>query len=172
MRKHVLAVSFALMFVMVGTYQAHAQYYYQVEVTADPGTLGPPNHKMVPINLEVERYNPLAQAWESGQIVQILSVTSDEPVNDTGDGDTEPDWEIGTDEDGNPTLALRAERAGNGDGRVYTILVSIESWAGYSLWNGSYYAWIIELFPNNYHWYPCPALQVEITVTVAHDKGK
>jgi hypothetical protein len=65
---------------------------------------------------------------------------SDEPINDTGDGDTEPDWEIGTDEDGNPTLALRAERAGNGDGRVYTILVSIESWAGYSLWNGSYYA--------------------------------
>ena len=168
MRKHVLAMSFAFMLVMVVTYQAHAQQYYPVDVTADPSTLGPPNHKMVPINLEVERYNPLDQAWEPGQIVQILSVSSDEPVNDTGDGDTEPDWEIGTDEDGNPTLALRAERAGNGDGRIYTILVSIESWAGYRLGG----IWIIELFPNYNHPYPCPALQVTITVTVAHDKRK
>ena len=49
----------------------------------------------------------------------IISITSNEPVNGTGDGDTAPDWEI---VDANH-VRLRAERAGNGDGRTYTITV-------------------------------------------------
>jgi hypothetical protein len=44
-------------------------------------------------------------------------VTSNEPVNGTGDGDTALDWQIIDAR----RLLLRAERAGTGNGRVYTI---------------------------------------------------
>ncbi len=49
-----------------------------------------------------------------------LSVESSDPINGTGDGDTEPDWEI---LDGHH-VRLRAERAGTGDGRTYTITIT------------------------------------------------
>jgi len=48
--------------------------------------------------------------------ITITGVTQDEPVNGLGDGDTSPDAVI----QGNKVL-LRAERAGNGNGRVYHI---------------------------------------------------
>ena len=50
----------------------------------------------------------------------------DEPVDGTGDGDTSPDWEI----TGDLTLRLRAERAGTGSGRVYTITVEARDYSG------------------------------------------
>ena len=49
----------------------------------------------------------------------ITQVTSNEPVNGKGDGNTAPDWQIL----GNHTVALRAERSGNGSGRIYTITI-------------------------------------------------
>jgi len=57
-----------------------------------------------------------------------LSVTSNEPINGTGDGDTSPDWEI---VDAHH-LRLRAERAGIGDGRVYTVTVACSDGCGNS----------------------------------------
>jgi len=50
---------------------------------------------------------------------QVSQVTSNEPENGTGDGDTAPDWTI---VDGHH-VQLRAERAGTGSGRIYTITV-------------------------------------------------
>jgi hypothetical protein len=55
-----------------------------------------------------------------GQVTCVLSVTSNEPVNGTGDGDTAPDWEI---VDAHH-VRLRAERSGNGNGRIYTIAIT------------------------------------------------
>jgi hypothetical protein len=55
-----------------------------------------------------------------GPITCRIAVTSDEPENGTGDGDAAPDWEIIDDHN----IKLRAERAGHGDGRVYTVTVS------------------------------------------------
>jgi hypothetical protein len=55
-----------------------------------------------------------------------VSVSSNEPVTGTGDGDTAPDWQV---LDATHVL-LRAERAGNGSGRVYTIHVTATDAAG------------------------------------------
>lgn len=49
----------------------------------------------------------------------IISVSSNEPVNGLGDGNTAPDWEI----TGALAVNLRAERSGTGSGRLYTINV-------------------------------------------------
>lgn len=83
--------------------------------TATPGSLWPPNHKMVPIALTVEA----TDATDPAPVLQILSVSSNQPVNGTGDGDTTPDWVI----TGPLSLQLRAERAGSRE-RVYTITVT------------------------------------------------
>jgi hypothetical protein len=60
--------------------------------------------------------------------VCTLSVTSNEPVNGTGDGDMAPDWEV---IDAHH-LRLRAERAGTGSGRIYTITATCTDTAGNS----------------------------------------
>lgn len=55
-------------------------------------------------------------------------VSSNEPVDGLGDGDQVPDWQIA----GNLTVNLRAERAGNGSRRVYTISVGCTDASGNS----------------------------------------
>jgi hypothetical protein len=77
-------------------------------------------------------------------VCAISSVASNEPENGTGDGDRAPDWEITT---GTLTAKLRAERAGNGTGRVYTLTVECKDQSGNSATKG-------------------------VTVTVPYDKGK
>ena len=81
-------------------------------LSADPNSIWPPNHKMKNVNV-----NYTATDNCPGTIACALSITSNEPINGTGDGDSSPDWMI-TD---NHHVQLRAERAGNGSGRVYTI---------------------------------------------------
>jgi hypothetical protein len=53
-------------------------------------------------------------------VTNVLSVASNEPVNGTGDGDTSPDWIVVDDHH----VILRAERSGNGNGRIYTITIT------------------------------------------------
>ena len=52
-------------------------------------------------------------------VCRIVNVTSNEPINGPGDGNTKPDWQIVDD----LTLNLRAERSGIDANRVYTIHV-------------------------------------------------
>lgn len=85
-------------------------------VTADSYVLWPPNHKMVPVNIEVAATDNCDNSPDS----IIVSVSSNEPENDLGDGNTDFDWEI-IDE---LTAGLRAERSGkNKKDRVYTITI-------------------------------------------------
>jgi hypothetical protein len=59
--------------------------------------------------------------------VVIELVASDEPDDGLGDGDTNNDIVIGAD---CRSVQLRAERAGTGDGRVYTITLLLRDSGG------------------------------------------
>ncbi len=106
-------------------------------VSVIPAVLWPPNHKI--INATVT-YNVTAEC--GGTTTSSLSVASNEPVNGTGDGNTSPDWVVL----GPHNVELRAERAGTGIGRIYTITISSRDTLG-------------------------NAASQTVTVTVPHDKG-
>ena len=91
-------------------------------ISLNPGLLWPPNHKMVDIRVTVSPTQP------SGVTCSIAQVTSNQPQNGTGDGDTDIDWIFQ-----GMRLQLRAERAGNmhrGIGRIYTVTVGCTSQSG------------------------------------------
>jgi len=88
--------------------------------SATPAVLWPPNHQMVDVTVNYT----VTDNCPGGNCV--LSVTSNEPINGTGDGDTSPDWEIVD----SHHIRLRAERAGNANARVYTITVTCTDAAG------------------------------------------
>jgi hypothetical protein len=92
-------------------------------VTTDPSSLWPKNHKLRDVTI-----NYTATDSCGGVNCQITNITSNEPVEGTGDGDTSPDWEF-VDEH---HVRLRAESAGGSAGRIYTITVTCTDAAGNS----------------------------------------
>jgi hypothetical protein len=85
-----------------------------VRATPSKQYLWPPNHKMVPINVGVTLTdNCSTTAVQCG----LSHVTSNEPINGPGDGNTRWDWEIL----GPMRVNLRAERSGVLNDRIYTL---------------------------------------------------
>ncbi|MBV8519984.1 MAG: SBBP repeat-containing protein [Acidobacteria bacterium] len=101
-----------------------------VLITPSPSVLaakGGANHKLVPVTLAYgDPSASSARLTSSSSPACSVSVMSNEPVNGTGDGDTSPDWIIVDPHH----VQLRAERAGNGNGRVYTIKVTCPTASG------------------------------------------
>ena len=85
------------------------------DVDADPRILWPPNHKMKDVKIDYTSTDNCG-----GIITTSLNVTSNQPQNGTGDGNTESDWEV-VDEH---NVKLRAERAGNRGCRIYSIKIT------------------------------------------------
>jgi hypothetical protein len=98
-------------------------------LTIDTETLGmwPPNHKYKTFTLDDFGVD-VADNCGSGLAVAITNVVSDEPddAKGGGDGKTTNDIVIVN----SSKVKLRAERAGNGDGRVYKITVTAEDGSG------------------------------------------
>lgn len=94
----------------------------------DPAVLWPPNHKLIKTKIVVVA----TDACDPHPTVTLDSLTSNEPDNGLGDGDTERDIqqaEIGTDD---REFQLRAERSGTGSGRTYSAVYTAEDASGNS----------------------------------------
>ena len=90
-------------------------------------SLFPPNHKYQTVTLAqiVASVSDNVDTLSSTDVA-ITRVTSDEPENGTGDGDTNDDIVL----EGCQAVRLQAERSGSGDGRVYTVEVAVADEAG------------------------------------------
>lgn len=92
--------------------------------SASPAILWPPNHKMVPVTVRVI----VTDNADPSPICRITAVSSNEPIDGLGDGDMSPDWST----PGGLSVDLRAERSGNGAGRVYTLAIQCRDASGNS----------------------------------------
>ncbi|HSP61367.1 MAG TPA: HYR domain-containing protein, partial [Pyrinomonadaceae bacterium] len=92
-------------------------------------TLWPPNHKYRTITVTdlVASASDLCDPSVNIGSVRIASVTSDEPDNSGGDGNTTHDIMIAAD---CKSVQLRSERMGGGNGRVYTITFKVTDASG------------------------------------------
>jgi hypothetical protein len=90
-----------------------------VHITMSPSQLWPPNHKLVDVhaNVSVDECGPYT--------VTLVSVTSNEPDDGQGDGNTSGDIEGATVGTADYDFELRAERSGGGSGRVYTVVYNV-----------------------------------------------
>lgn len=91
-------------------------------VSVTPTTLWPANHQMIEITPTIVVTDNL----DPDPDVTFGGVTSNEGENAIGDGNTSPDILV----DGDGRIFLRAERAGVGTGRVYTLTWSAHDQAG------------------------------------------
>ena len=101
-----------------------------------PAELWPPNHKLVPLVVSV------TDPDDDPVVAHIVEVSTDEPVDEVGDGATCPDATVSS-VDG---AFLRSERSGGGDGRVYHVRFTADDGNG-------------------------GACEGEATVCVPHDRG-
>jgi hypothetical protein len=97
-----------------------------VRCPVTPTRLTTPNHRLV----DVEAALSVADATSGPNGFTLASVVSNEPDNGLGDGDTPGDiqnWLVGT---ADTAGQFRAERAGTGAGRVYTLTYDARDVAG------------------------------------------
>jgi len=86
----------------------------------DPATLWPPNHEMMPVGVQWAAQD----ACGAGLRIELVTVESSEPDDAAGneDGSTTADIQGAAPGTADTGLLLRAERAGRGPGRTYTLV--------------------------------------------------
>lgn len=93
-----------------------------LSVAVSPTVLSPPNHAMV----EITPAFVVEDACDPAPLVELVSIVSNEPANGSGDGNTDVDIVV----DAAGRIFLRAERKGNGNGRIYTLTFTATDAAG------------------------------------------
>jgi hypothetical protein len=98
----------------------------QISCSAKPNLLWAPYHKLIKINVSVN----VTDSGSGSAGFTLLSATSNEPDNGLGDGDMPKDIQGFV--IGKPSISgqLRAERSGNGTGRIYTLTYGAADLAG------------------------------------------
>jgi hypothetical protein len=81
--------------------------------SATPAVLWPVNHKLVDVTIDYTATGPCTHSC-------VLSVSSNQPVNGAGDGNSSPDWQVLD----SRHLQLRAERTGKAGDRIYIITIT------------------------------------------------
>jgi HYR domain len=101
----------------------------EIIAVARPVMVWPPNHKYVTFEVAdlVRAASDNCDRTVDIDSVIIPRVTSDEPENEGGDGNTRDDIVIASD---CKSVQLRAERMGDGNGRVYTLTFIATDMAG------------------------------------------
>ena len=117
-----------------GQFEASAEVTIEIIDTAAPvvmpsastTVLWPPNHQMIEVTI-------LANASDAsgGAVSLSVDVTSNQPINGPGDGNTDLDWEILeiNQATGLIRINLRAERSG-GSARVYSVTIAATDASG------------------------------------------
>ncbi|HKQ63212.1 MAG TPA: HYR domain-containing protein [Candidatus Polarisedimenticolaceae bacterium] len=98
----------------------------EISVTLSRDVLWPPNHKLAEILATVE----VTDVCDPHPTFVLTSITSNEPDNGLGDGDTAGDIQeaqLGT---ADTAFKLRSERSGQGSGRTYTIVYTASDESG------------------------------------------
>lgn len=90
--------------------------------TSSTYVLSPPNHTMRDVMINYT-------ATDNCAVTTSVTVTSSEPINGVGDGDTDPDYIVLNNVPGAAgqyvsNLKLRAERSAAGNGRTYTVTIT------------------------------------------------
>jgi hypothetical protein len=98
----------------------------QLTLTLSPTTMWPPNHKMAQITASIT----VSDVCDPHPTVRVISITSNEPDNGLGDGDTQDDIQQATFGTDDRTFLLRSERSGGGNGRVYTVTYEASDGSG------------------------------------------
>ena len=92
-----------------------------ISASPDPSILWPPNHKLHDVHVDVLVFD----VCDASPVVELVSISSSEPDNGTGDGNTGGDIQgadLGSDD---RDFQLRAERSGPGSGRTYSALYRV-----------------------------------------------
>jgi hypothetical protein len=98
----------------------------EIAVALDKTMLWPPNHKFVTVcaQVTVSDDGTAQPAWT------LVSITCNEDADGHGDGHTQTDYRDAQFGTADRCVDLRAERAGNGDGRVYELFYSVRDASG------------------------------------------
>ena len=100
----------------------------QLTLTLSPTLLWPPNHRMVPIQAAWQ----VTDVCDPAPAVALVSFTSSErdDAPGTGDGNTTGDTQDASIGSPDTSVLLRAERLGDGPGRVYTVTYAARDASG------------------------------------------
>ena len=97
-----------------------------LSLRAAPSTLWPTDHKLVPVHVEIGA----SDRCDAHPRVVLEGVTSNEPDEGRGDGDKAHDIQAADPGTADADFLLRAERMGQGRGRIYTAVYRVTDASG------------------------------------------